>query len=160
VILKKNEIEEWREKLRFFGKKLVVTNGCFDLLHVGHVDCLAEASRLGDYLLVGCNSDRSVRELKGWSRPINSQDNRAAVIDALKSVDAVFIFDEKDACDFLGLSKPDIYVKGGDYSEHWRNECPVAAKERAVVESYGGSVKLSSFVEGKSTTALIEAIKK
>ncbi|HIL27608.1 MAG TPA: hypothetical protein EYG21_09555 [Nitrospinaceae bacterium] len=154
------EIKEWREELRFLGKKLVVTNGCFDLLHVGHTSYLEEASALGDVLLVGCNSDRSVRELKGPTRPINTQRDRVAVLSALRSVDAVSIYDEEDACNFLELAEPDIYVKGGDYSDNWDNECPVAVKERAIVEKHGGSVKLLSLIEGKSTTELIKTIKK
>ena len=100
MILEKNKIKEWREKLRSEDKKLVVTNGCFDLLHVGHVSYLEEAAALGDILLIGCNSDRSVRELKGSTRPINTQEDRAAVLSALRSVDAVSIYEEGDAWDF------------------------------------------------------------
>ena len=158
MILKENKIREWREELRFLGKKLVVTNGCFDLLHVGHTSFLKEASTLGDVLLVGCNSDRSVRELKGPSRPINTQEDRVAVLLALRSVDAVSIYDEEDACNFLELAEPDIYVKGGDYSGNWEKKCPVATRERLIVEKSGGVVKLLSLTEGKSTTMLIDKI--
>ena len=158
MILEKNKIKEWREKLRSEDKKLVVTNGCFDLLHVGHVSYLEEASALGDILLIGCNSDRSVRELKGSTRPINTQEDRVAVLSALRSVDAISIYDESDACDFLGLAEPDIYVKGGDYSGNWEKKCPVATRERLVVEKSGGIVKLLSLLEGKSTTRLIDKI--
>jgi glycerol-3-phosphate cytidylyltransferase len=158
MLLRENEEQEWVKKLRSEGKKLVVTNGCFDLLHSGHTSYLEEASNLGDVLLVGCNSDRSVRELKGSTRPINAQEDRAAVLLALRSVDAVYIYDEKDACNFLELTKPDIYVKGGDYSDNWEKKCPVAMKERAIVEKHGGTVKLLSLLEGKSTTALIKKI--
>ena len=158
MIIKEHEIKEWRDKLRSEDKKLVVTNGCFDLLHVGHTSYLKEASTLGDVLLVGCNSDRSVRELKGSTRPINTQEDRAAVLSALRSVDAVSIYDEGDACDFLGLAEPDIYVKGGDYSGNWEKKCPVATRERLVVEKSGGIVKLLSLLEGKSTTRLIDKI--
>lgn len=139
---------------------VITTNGCFDLLHAGHVSFLKEARELGDRLIVGCNSDRSVKELKGNTRPINNQEDRKAVLEAVRWVDEVKIFDEKDACDFLELIKPDIYVKGGDYSDDWDNKCPVAAKERAIVEKHGGSVRLLSFLEGRSTTAVIETIKK
>ena len=158
MILEENKIKQWREKLRSEGRKLVVTNGCFDLLHVGHTSYLEEASTLGDVLLVGCNSDRSVRELKGSTRPINTQEDRAAVLSALRSVDVVSIYDEGDACDFLGLAEPDIYVKGGDYSGNWEKKCPVATRERLVVEKSGGIVRLLSLLEGKSTTRLIDRI--
>jgi len=158
MILKENKIQEWREELRFLGKKLVVTNGCFDLLHVGHISYLKEASTLGDVLLVGCNSDRSVRELKGSTRPINTQEDRVAVLSALRSVDAVSIYDEEDACNFLELVEPDIYVKGGDYSGNWEKKCPVATRERLTVEKCGGVVKLLGLLEGKSTTMLIDKI--
>ena len=158
MILKNNKIKEWREELRLLGKKLVVTNGCFDLLHVGHTSYLKEASTLGDVLLVGCNGDRSVRELKGSTRPINTQQDRAAVLSALRSVDAVSIYDEEDACNFLELAEPDIYVKGGDYSGNWEKKCPVATRERLTVEKSGGVVKLLSLVKGKSTTMLIDKI--
>jgi rfaE bifunctional protein nucleotidyltransferase chain/domain len=158
MIIEEHKMLEWREKLRSLNKKLVVTNGCFDLLHVGHTSYLREASTLGDALLVGCNSDRSVRELKGPTRPINTQADRAAVLSALKSVDAVFVYDEGDACNFLELTKPDIYVKGGDYSGNWEKKCPVATRERLVVEKNGGVVKLLSLLEGKSTTRLIDKI--
>ena len=158
MTLKENEIKEWREKLRSEDKKLIVTNGCFDLLHVGHTSYLKEASTLGDVLLVGCNSDRSVRELKGPTRPINTQQDRAAVLSALRSVDAVSIYDEEDACNFLELAEPDIYVKGGDYSGNWEKKCPVATRERLTVEKNGGTVKLLSLTKGKSTTRLIDKI--
>ncbi len=158
MILKENKIQEWREELRFLGKKLVVTNGCFDLLHVGHTSFLKEASELGDVLLVGCNSDRSVRELKGPSRPINTQEDRVVVLSALRSVDAISIYDEEDACNFLELAEPDIYVKGGDYLGNWEKKCPIATKERLIVEKSGGVVKLLSLTKGKSTTMLIDKI--
>jgi rfaE bifunctional protein nucleotidyltransferase chain/domain len=158
MIIKEHEIKEWRDKLRSEDKKLVVTNGCFDLLHVGHTSYLKEASTLGDVLLVGCNSDRSVRELKGSTRPINTQEDRVAVLLALRSVDTVSIYDEEDACNFLELAEPDIYVKGGDYSGNWEKKCPVATRERLIVEKSGGVVKLLSLLEGKSTTRLIDKI--
>ena len=158
MILKEHKIKEWRGELRSENKKLVVTNGCFDLLHVGHISYLEEASALGDVLLVGCNSDRSVRELKGSTRPINTQEDRVAVLSALRSVDVVSIYDEEDACNFLELTEPDIYVKGGDYSGNWEKKCPVATRERLTVEKSGGIVKLLSLLEGKSTTRLIDKI--
>jgi len=139
---------------------VIATNGCFDLIHAGHISFLQEARELGDRLVVGCNSDRSVRELKGSTRPINNEKDRKAVLEAIRWVDEVKIFDEKDACDFLELTKPDIYVKGGDYLDNWKENCPVAARERAIVEKHGGSVRLLSLLEGRSTTAVIETIKK
>ena len=158
MIIKDYKIKEWREELRLLGKKLVVTNGCFDLLHVGHTSFLKEASALGDVLLVGCNSDRSVRELKGSSRPINTQEDRVVVLSALRSVDAISIYDVEDACNFLELVEPDIYVKGGDYSGNWEKKCPVATRERLTVEKSGCVVKLLRLLEGKSTTRLIDKI--
>jgi len=138
--------------------KVVATNGCFDLLHVGHVSFLKEARELGDYLIVGCNSDRSVRQLKGSTRPINNQEDRKVVLESLRCVDEVRIFEETDACNFLDSVKPNIYVKGGDYNIMWEKQCPVAAKERAIVEKHGGSVRLLNFLEGSSTSTIIEKI--
>tara|TARA_R100000742_G_C4277986_1_gene100354 strand:+ start:2694 stop:3140 length:447 start_codon:yes stop_codon:yes gene_type:complete len=138
--------------------KVVATNGCFDLLHAGHVSFLREARELGDYLIVGCNSDSSVKKLKGSTRPINNQEDRKAVLESIRWVDEVRIFEETDACNFLDSVKPNIYVKGGDYNIMWEKQCPVAAKERTIVESHGGSVKLLSFLEGKSTSTMIEKI--
>lgn len=138
--------------------KVIATNGCFDLLHAGHVSFLKEARELGDYLIVGCNSDRSVKQLKGSTRPINNQEDRKVVLESLRCVDEVRIFDDKDACSFLDSVKPNIYVKGGDYNIMWENKCPVAAKERAIVERHGGSVRLLSFLEGKSTSTIIKKI--
>src|SRR5216110_849402 len=112
------EIEQAAQRaneLRASGKKLVATNGCFDLLHLGHVTYLESARNQGDALLIGVNSDASVRELKGPNRPVNNENDRAAVLAALEAVDGVFIFPEKRATSFLALAKPDIYVKGGDY---------------------------------------------
>ena len=138
--------------------KVVATNGCFDLLHAGHVSFLKEARELGDYLIVGCNSDRSVKELKGSTRPIYSQEDRKAILESLRCVDEVRIFDDKDACNFLDSVKPNIYVKGGDYNLMWENKCQVATKERAIVEKHGGSVRLLNFLEGRSTSTIIKKI--
>jgi len=137
---------------------VIATNGCFDLIHAGHTSFLQEARELGDHLVVGCNSDRSVRELKGSTRPINNEKDRKAVLEAIRWVDEVRIFDETDACNFLESVKPDIYVKGGDYSGNWEKKCPVATRERLTVEKNGGTVKLLSLTKGKSTTALIDKI--
>src|SRR5277367_889601 len=106
-----DKLPEWRKKFRASGKKLVGTNGCFDILHLGHVTYLETARNFGDALLVGVNSDEATRQLKGANRPINSEDDRAAILAALESVSAVCIFSEKTATEFLSAAQPDIYVK-------------------------------------------------
>ena len=110
------DLPEWRAAMRASGKRLVVTNGCFDLLHVGHVTYLETARHHGDALLVGLNGDESVRQLKGPDRPVVPEDDRSAVLGALKSVDGVCIFAEPTATRFLAAAQPDVYVKGGDYT--------------------------------------------
>jgi D-glycero-beta-D-manno-heptose 1-phosphate adenylyltransferase len=143
----------WRAALRARNQKLVVTNGCFDLLHLGHVTYLENARNLGDALLVGMNSDAAVRELKGPDRPVNIEGDRAAVLAALESIDGVCIFSEKAATRFLSFAQPDIYVKGGDYTLETLNQ-----EERATVEKAGGKIVIIPFVPGKSTTALLQKI--
>jgi D-glycero-beta-D-manno-heptose 1-phosphate adenylyltransferase len=143
----------WREQFRVTGKQLVVTNGCFDILHLGHVSYLESARNFGDALLIGVNGDEAVRGLKGAGRPVNSENDRAAVLAALESVSGVFIFSEKTAVNFLTAAKPDIYVKGGDYTLDTLNQ-----NERRAVESAGGVIKIIPFVPGKSTTALLKKI--
>ncbi len=152
-ILSREQLLQWREQLRSDKRRLVVTNGCFDLLHLGHVTYLEDARNQGDALLVGINADASVRELKGPSRPINSETDRAAVVASLHSVDGVFVFGEKAATNFLALVKPDIYVKGGDYTLNTLNQ-----EERRTVEAAGGKIAIIPFVPGKSTTATLEKI--
>lgn len=148
-----DDLPEWRKQFRSSGKKLVVTNGCFDILHSGHVTCLEAARHLGDGLLVGVNGDEAARQLKGPNRPVNSQDDRAAVLAALESVSAVCIFAEKTAARFLERAQPDIYAKGGDYTLDSLNQ-----DERRAVEAAGGRIKIIPFVPGKSTTAILEKI--
>jgi D-beta-D-heptose 7-phosphate kinase/D-beta-D-heptose 1-phosphate adenosyltransferase len=143
----------WREQMRASGKKLVVTNGCFDILHLGHVTYLEAARNLGDALLIGITGDNSVRQLKGANRPVNNEQDRAAVLAALESVSGVCIFAEKTATRFLSLAQPDIYVKGGDYTLETINQ-----EERRTVELAGGKVVILPFVPGKSTTVLLEKI--
>lgn len=152
-LLTPDSLLAWRECLRSDGKKLAVTNGCFDLLHVGHVNYLAAARAEADVLLVLLNSDRSVRELKGDGRPINSQDHRAVVVAALQAVDAVCIFDETRATRLLAIAAPDVYVKGGDYSI---DQLP--QEERDVISQCGGRVVVLGHVPGQSTSALIEKL--
>jgi D-glycero-beta-D-manno-heptose 1-phosphate adenylyltransferase len=148
-----DKLPEWRGKFRVNGKKLVVTNGCFDILHLGHVTYLESARNRGEALLVGINSDAATRQLKGAGRPVNLETDRAAVLAALQSVDGVCIFTDQTATKFLAAAQPDIYVKGGDYTLDTLNQ-----DERRAVESAGGKIVLVPFVPGKSTTALIEKI--
>jgi D-glycero-beta-D-manno-heptose 1-phosphate adenylyltransferase len=150
-ILPWEQLTDWREGLRVNGKRLVVTNGCFDLLHLGHVTYLEAARNEGDALLVGVNSDASVRAIKGPSRPVNNETDRAAVLAALASTDGVIIFYESDATRLLQTVKPDIYAKGGDYTIDTINQ-----EERRLVESLGGTVVVLGGVPGKSTTGLLE----
>ena len=148
-----DKLPEWRAALRVSNKKLVATNGCFDILHLGHVTYLETARNFGDALLVGLNGDDATRQLKGAGRPVNSEADRAAVLAALESVTGVCIFTDTTAAKFLAVAQPDIYVKGGDYTLESLNQ-----DERRAVESSGGKIKIVPFVPGKSTTALLEKI--
>ncbi|HXI71954.1 MAG TPA: adenylyltransferase/cytidyltransferase family protein [Verrucomicrobiae bacterium] len=150
-----DKLSEWREAMRNNGRKLVVTNGCFDILHLGHVTYLETARNFGDALLIGVNADAAVRGLKGAGRPVNSETDRASVLAALQSVDGVCIFTDKEATKFLAAAQPDVYVKGGDYTLDTLNQ-----DERRAVESAGGKIVLVPFVPGKSTTGLLEKISK
>lgn len=133
---------------RASGQKIVFTNGCFDLLHAGHVDLLDKAAASGDFLIVGLNSDASVRRLKGPTRPVNTEDDRARVLGGLGSIGAVVVFDQDTPIDLIRRLKPDILVKGADYTK----DKVVGASD---VESWGGKVVLIDLVEGKSTTGMI-----
>ncbi len=135
------------------GKRIVFTNGCFDLLHIGHIRYLEEAKSLGDILAVGVNSDRSVRNLKGSHRPILPEEERAEILSGLGCVDYITIFDERTPIELISLVRPHILVKGGD----WTKETTVG---REVVEQSGGNVVIIPFIEGSSTTNLIETILK
>ena len=148
-----DRLEGWRQNLREEGRTLVVTNGCFDLLHAGHVAYLEAARALGDALLIGVNGDASVQQLKGPGRPLNPEEDRARVLAALACVDGVCIFPEKRATRFLSGARPDIYVKGGDYTLQTMDQ-----EERRAVESAGGRIQFLAFVPGKSTSALVERI--
>jgi D-beta-D-heptose 7-phosphate kinase/D-beta-D-heptose 1-phosphate adenosyltransferase len=152
VILNREELLRVRARLRAGGRRLVFTNGCFDLLHVGHVRYLSEARALGDALLVAINSDASVRALKGAGRPILNESERAEILAALEAVDFVTVFDEDSPRALISEVLPDVLVKGGDYrldEIHGREE----------VERAGGRVLSLPFVEGASTTGIIERIK-
>lgn len=131
----------------------MVTNGCFDILHPGHVTYLEAARNLGDALLVGLNTDAAVRQLKGPDRPVNPENDRATVLAALESVSGVCLFTEKTAMRFLAAAEPDIYVKGGDYTLDTLNQ-----EERRTVEAAGGKIVILPVVPGKSTTALLQKI--
>lgn len=148
-----DQLPVWRAALRQSGRKLVVTNGCFDLLHLGHVTYLETARSFGDALLVGLNSDASVRQLKGPERPVNAEADRAAVLAALESVSSVCLFTDKTATRFLAAAQPDVYVKGGDYTLETINQ-----DERRAVEQAGGRIVILPVVLGKSTTALLEKL--
>lgn len=139
------------EQMRDAGKKLVVTNGCFDLLHVGHVRYLEAARALGDALAVGINGDASVRGLKGEGRPLNNERDRAEVLAALRTVDYVAVFPEVRATAFLERVRPAIYVKGGDYTPETLN-----AEERAVLERIGSEIRIIPFEPGYSTSGLLD----
>jgi D-glycero-beta-D-manno-heptose 1-phosphate adenylyltransferase len=149
------QITKWREGRTQRGQKLVVTNGCFDILHVGHVSYLEAARAEGDALLVGLTGDRWVRDIKGPGRPVNNENDRAAMLAALQSVDGVCIFPDKTALNFLATVKPDIYVKGGDYTLD-----TLVQEERRILEQAGVRIVLLPQVPGKSTTALLEKIAK
>jgi D-glycero-beta-D-manno-heptose 1-phosphate adenylyltransferase len=148
-----DQLPAWRAGMRASGKRLVVTNGCFDLLHLGHVTYLEAARNEGDALLVGLNSDESTRKLKGPGRPVNEEQDRAAVLAALESVDGVCIFSEQTATRFLSAAQPDVYVKGGDYTLDTLNQ-----DERRLIEGAGGKIAILPVVPGRSTTELLKKI--
>jgi D-beta-D-heptose 7-phosphate kinase/D-beta-D-heptose 1-phosphate adenosyltransferase len=140
-----------RDRLHAEGRKLVFTNGCFDILHPGHVEYLAFARQQGDALLVGLNSDASVRRNKGPLRPIVSQDDRARVLASLEAVDYVVLFDEDEPAPLIGSIIPDVLVKGEDWSHY--------VSGREIVERHGGRVVLARLVPGRSTTDIIGRIR-
>jgi D-beta-D-heptose 7-phosphate kinase/D-beta-D-heptose 1-phosphate adenosyltransferase len=151
IILDRQELIRERERLRHAGRVVVFTNGCFDLLHPGHVRYLGQARALGDQLIVALNSDRSVRALKGEGRPILSERERAEVIAALAAVDYVTVFDEETPRELIAALLPDVLVKGGDW--------PIAQiVGREEVEAAGGKVLSLAYLEGASTTDIIDRI--
>ena len=149
ALIKKENLKELLNRLE--GKKIVFTNGCFDILHIGHVKYLKESKKFGDILIVGLNSDSSVKKLKGENRPINNEIDRAGVLDELKSVDYVVIFSEDTPVELLDIIKPDVYTKGADYTLETLPEAQTVMKN-------GGRVEFISFVEGKSTTNVVKNI--
>jgi len=154
----KSKLKTWEEitsiikELKSQNKKIVFTNGCFDILHSGHVQYLEEAKELGDILILGLNSDSSVKRLKGNDRPINNEIERATVLSALCTISHIVIFKEDTPYKLINHIKPDILVKGGD----WKPEDIVGSD---IVSSYNGEVKSLSFVDGKSTTDIINKLK-
>ena len=142
------------KELRESGRRLVLTNGCFDLLHIGHARYLAAARQLGDALMVAINGDESVRTLKGEGRPLNTEAERAELIAALQSVDHVVIFPEVRATTLLEKVRPAIYVKGGDYTT-----ASLDSEERAALEKAGAEIRILPFERGYSTSGLIEKLR-
>ena len=148
MLIPDDHIEAFAHALRAAEQRIVFTNGCFDILHTGHVRYLTAARALGDVLILGLNSDASVRRLKGASRPVNEERDRAEVVGALQSVDAVVLFGEDTAETLIAKVRPDVYVKGGDYTH-------ATLPEARIVEGYGGTVTFIPLVAGKSTTGTI-----
>jgi len=153
-ILSLAQLAEESRRLRSEGKRLVATNGCFDILHVGHVRYLAAARKLGEALAVGLNGDDSARALKGAGRPLNNERDRAEVVAALESVSYVTIFPQPRATEFLEAGQPEVYVKGGDYTPETLN-----AEERRALEKCGAKTEIIPFETGYSTTGLIEKMR-
>lgn len=154
-VLTLQQAARWAASARRQGKSIVATNGCFDLLHFGHVSYLQRAKKLGNLLVVGLNGDASVRQLKGPHRPLVPQKQRAAVLAALACVDAVVLFPQVRAHRFLAALRPDIYVKGGDYRPETFDP-----RERAVLTVIGSKIRILPFVKGFSTTGLIKKIRR
>lgn len=153
-VLDQAEAAAWAAGLRAQGRTVVMTNGCFDLLHRGHVAYLQRARSLGDALLIGLNGDASVRQLKGPGRPILPEADRAAVLVALRAVDAVVIFHQPTAEALTAALRPDIYVKGGDWGSGQR-----IPPEAAVVLAYGGHVQYIPYLPGRSTSEIVAQIR-
>ena len=150
MLITGNDVENFCDELRR-TKKIVFTNGCFDIIHAGHVRYLTAAKSFGDVLIVGLNTDESVRKLKGNSRPINNQSDRAEVLLGLKAVDHVIFFGEQTAENLIAEVKPNVYVKGGDYTLE-------TLPEAKIVHKFGGRVELVNLVAGHSTTNIVEKI--
>lgn len=150
-ILDLESLVAWRDAAAAAGKRVVLTNGCFDLLHRGHAEYLRCSAGLGDLLVVAVNSDASVRELKGPHRPLNSEDDRAYILASLRCVDAVFIFRGPRLDAEIRRLRPDLYTKAGDYTPE-----TLDPGERAALDEIGADIRILPFVEGRSTTSLIQ----
>jgi len=146
------EAVDFRERCRKKGWKVVFTNGCFDILHAGHVLYLTEVRSLGDVVIVGLNSDVSVKRIKGKERPITPEKERGLVLAGLEAVDKIVTFDDETPIPILEALKPDVHAKGGDYQAEKLPEYPI-------IKTWGGEVKILSFYTGFSTSALIEKIR-
>jgi len=153
MLIKRENIRALIDEIHAKGKTVVTTNGCFDILHVGHVRYLEKTKTFADYLIVLLNSDKSVRSIKGPQRPINNEYDRAEILSALKCVDYVVLFDEDSPAKLLDEMKPDVYTKGADYNIQTLPEADIMIKN-------GTRVEFIDFVEGKSTTKIIEKMKK
>ena len=153
MIIEVKDIKKTTEEFKNNGKKIVFTNGCFDILHRGHAEYLEQAKSLGDLLVVGVNSDESVKRLKGDDRPINNESDRAFMLDKLKPVDLVTIFTEDTPFNLISKVIPDVLVKGGD----WKEEDIVGSD---VVKGHGGKVISLKFVDSYSTTSIIDRMSK
>jgi rfaE bifunctional protein nucleotidyltransferase chain/domain len=151
AILPLAELTLEADRLRSEGRRLVLTNGCFDILHVGHVDYLERARALGDALVVAVNSDRSVSELKGPARPVNPEHDRARILSALRAVDYVVVFDSLRATEVIQALRPALYAKGGDYTPDSLNP-----EEHAALLAAGTDIRILPLVPGRSTTAILE----
>jgi len=152
-ILDTHHLEQELMRWRTFGRKIAFTNGCFDILHAGHIHSLSQAASFGDVLIVGLNSDASTKRLKGENRPVNQEQNRALLLASLVMVDAVVLFDEETPFRLITSIMPDVLVKGGDYTI----DRIVGAKE---VMDHGGKVEIIPFVEGLSTTSILQKIER
>ena len=154
-ILTLTQAQRWAASARRRGQRVVATNGCFDLLHFGHVSYLQRAKRLGDLLVIGLNADASIRRLKGPARPLVPERQRAAILAALECVDAVVIFRERQALRVIKTIRPQLYAKGGDYRPD-----TLDAEERILLDAIGSKICIVPFVPGFSTTGLLEKIRK
>jgi len=154
-IINLTELAELVSVLKKKGKKVVWTNGCFDILHAGHIHLLEQARSFGDILIVGLNTDDSIKRLKGPERPINPENERVQVISALSPVDYIVLFEEDTPCNAISILMPDIHVKGGDYDPNDYEKMP----EAKIINEYGGEVKIIPLVKGHSTTNIIKKIK-
>lgn len=152
ILNNKEELERWLAYLRFKDKKIVFTNGCFDILHQGHIDYLAKAASLGDVLIVGLNTDSSVQRIKGDDRPLQSEKSRAMILAALQFVNTVVLFDEDTPYNLIKTVQPDFLVKGSDYKAD-----EIVGYD--VVSAKGGEVVTIDFLEGHSTTGIVNRIK-
>ena len=150
-IFDEHHFQSKRQVWRFRQQKVVFTNGCFDVLHLGHIHYLANAADLGDCLVIGLNTDRSVRQLKGEGRPVKDQETRSMLLASLHFVDGVLLYDEESPLELIRFAEPDVLVKGSDYPKK-----DIVGADH--VESYGGEVRTIDFLEGHSSSDLIKAI--